>query len=184
MKDSQLPTSAHTCDELWVAQDEVKGLFHVPCLFPSLVSIFTVYLICVHLTFTRVGFLGCSFTGWQYKRKNRARDQGTEHAAVRAADLQSNAWQWTWLLLVPKISLRSLNFSASTSHQWSGFSIHYSFKCCMFQISSFGNERTRSTATYIFGFVSPPHTWSHAFYLLPPSFLSLSLASALLPANE
>lgn len=45
-------------------------------------------------------------------------------------------------------------------------------------------ERTGSAATYIFGFLSPPHTWSHAFYLLLQSFLSLSLASALLPADE
>lgn len=102
-------------------------------------SPFTVYCLphlCLHLTFTRVEFLRCSFSGWQYK--NGARDQGAEHAAVRVSDLQSYAWQWTWLLFVPKIFLHSLNFSASTSHQWSGFSIHYSFKCCMFQIS-FGN---------------------------------------------
>lgn len=106
------------------------------CFSPS---IFTIYLISVHLTFTRVEFLRCSFSAWQYKSENGARDQGAEHAAARVSDLQSYAWQWTYLLFVPKISLHSLNFSASTSHQWSGFLIHYSFKCCMFQISSFGN---------------------------------------------
>lgn len=129
------------------------------CFSPS--SLFAVYCLphlCLHLTSTRAEFSLCSFSGWQHK--NGARGQGAERAAVRVSDLQSCAWQWARLLFAPKIFLHSLNFSASTSHQWSGFSIHYSFKCCMFQISSFGNFLSAlEAATYIFGFVSP-HTFS------------------------
>lgn len=117
--------AAHICPHLWWIMSGTgwgqSSSFSLSC--PLLVSLPRLHFPCLpHLCLLR-----------------DLRDEGAEHAAVRVSDLQSNAWQWTWLRLVPKIFLHSLNFSALTSHQWSGFSIHYSFKCCMFQISSFGN---------------------------------------------